>query len=116
MVKSFLNKEIPAIADVMFGVVDVRDVAAANIAAMEKPEAAGNRHIVSEHEMSLKGVTDVISKEFTPQGYSIPSMTIHKFLLWPMKFFSQDMKTMYLIIGRKIQFNNNRFHNVLLLI
>ena len=113
IIKGFLNKDIPALADITFGVVDVRDVAAAHIAAMEKPEAAGNRHIVSEREMSMKEISDVISREFTPQGYSIPSMTIPKFLAWPMKFFNQEMKLMYPMIGKKIHFNNDRFHNVL---
>ena len=113
MIRSFLNKEVPAVADVTFGVVDVRDVAAAHIAAMEKPEAPGNRHIVSEREMSLKEIADVVSKEFTPQGYSITSMTIPKFLAWPMQFFNQDMKAMYPMIGKKIHFNNDRLQNAL---
>ena len=113
MIKSILNKEMATLLNWMEPIIDVRDVAAAHIAAMEKPEAAGKRHILSEREMSMQEIAGVISKEFTPQGYSIPSMTLPKFLAWPMKFFSQDLKTIYPMMGKRLRFNNDRLRNVL---
>lgn len=44
--EQILNNKTPAVPDVNFAVVDVRDVAAAHVAAMEKSEAAGNRYIL----------------------------------------------------------------------
>ncbi len=55
------------------GVVDVRDVATAEIAAMFTPSAAGKRFILSGGSMNSKDFTEIIRKEFEPQGYAVPT-------------------------------------------
>lgn len=53
LVQRLLNGSIPAAPKMSFSIVDVRDVAAAHLAAMTAPTAGGKRHILADREMSL---------------------------------------------------------------
>ena len=53
LILRLLNGSVPAAPRMTFSVVDVRDVAAAHLAAMTAPEAGGRRHILSDREMSV---------------------------------------------------------------
>ena len=101
----FLNNETPAIPDT--AVIDVRDVALAQLAAMEKPEAAGNRYLLVGNEtVAFKTITDHLREEFQPQGYNIPSKGLPKALAWVLKVFSGDMKMMYPNLGKQLTWSN----------
>lgn len=57
------------------GVVDVRDVAALHILAMEHPEAAGERFIASaDGVMSFYDVAELFRKERPEQAENIAAM------------------------------------------
>ena len=103
----FLNNETPAIPELYTAVIDVRDVAAAQIAAMEKPEAAGNRYLLVHNETySFKIIADHLREEFGPQGYKVPSKTLPKAVAWFFKFFSSDMKMIYPALGHRLTWSN----------
>lgn len=107
MCKILLNNETPAIPDLNLGLIDVRDTAAAHIAAMEKPEAAGNRYILTMDEtVSLKNIAEALREEFEPQGYKIPKKGLPKAVAWIGKFFSSDMKLLYPCLGVQLTWNN----------
>ena len=73
-----LNK-VPAFPKLTFGIVDVRDVAAAHVAAMEKPEASGERFIVGESVLSFTQIGDVLREAYPdrklPKG-ELPSWLV----------------------------------------
>ena len=108
VVKLILTNEMSALPRVHFPLVDVRDVAAAHIAAMNKPNAAGNRYILYTASMWAKEIADVISKEFSPQGYKIPSMTLPKVAVWLAKFFSAPAKAIYPAVGKTVIYENEK--------
>ena len=60
-----LNNKLP---DLSFQVVDVRDVAATHITAMEKSEAAGNQQILNNCTLHITEVAKIIRDELEPQG------------------------------------------------
>ena len=114
LIKSILNNEMTLLPDLTFSAIHVQDAVSAHIAAMEIPEAANHRHIVTGGDtLSLTEIADIIRNEFAPRGYRIPSKTLPKFLLWPFKFINQDVRTMYPILGKRIVFDNQRMRNVL---
>ena len=82
---------MPGVPNITFSIVDVRDVAAAQLAAMEKPEAAGNRYILSSEVMSFQEIAQTISQEFRPQGYKIPTGVLPKAVVWLGKFFKSGL-------------------------
>lgn len=63
-----------------FGVVDVRDVAAAHLAAAFRPDAEG-RHIVVSETGSLFGIAQAIEQHF-PGRYRVPKWTLPKALAY----------------------------------
>ena len=112
-VLKLLGGAVPSLVDVSFSLVDVRDVAAAHIAAMEVPEAAGNRHIIAASTLSMKEMATIISEEFSPQGYRIPSFVMPKFGVWVYKMFDPTARLIYPLIGKVNTYANERMRNVL---
>ena len=99
-----LNKKMPALPDISFPIIDVRDVAAAQIAAMEKSEAAGNRYVLTNRTVHITEFAKIIREEFQPQGYNIPSEELPKSVEIP------ELKPM---LGKVVQYNNERMVKVL---
>ena len=95
-------------ADVSFALVDVRDVAAAHIAAMEKPEAAGNRYLIVNETMHMVDISKIVAAEFKPQGYKVSVKQIGKTTLFVGKFFNARAKQAYSLLGKRVLFNNER--------
>ena len=108
-----LGNKMPGVLDFTLSIVDVRDVAAAHLAAMEKPEAAGNRYILSSETLSMQEMAQIISEEFHPQGYKIPTRTIPKAILWLGKFFDAQLKLLYPSVGKRVRYSNEMMLNEL---
>ena len=88
--------------------IDVRDVAAAHIAAMEKSNTSGKRYLLSNRIVHLKEYSQIIGNEFRPQGYKITSKDLPKAVVWVGKFFSAAMKELYNSLGKNIHYSNER--------
>ena len=94
--------------DIYFAVTDVRDCAKAHIAAMEKAEAAGNRYLSFTETMHLKEVAQVVADEFKPQGYKIGVKNLPKAAMWAAKLVNSDAKVMYTMLGKKLDYSNEK--------
>ncbi len=111
--KRLLERRMPALPQLNFVCVDVRDVALAHIQAMTIPEAAGKRHIIANNNMWVADLAKFYDEEFTCQGYSIPTKTAPYFLLWLSSLFDKSIKMMLPPIGREINMDNTRMTEVL---
>ena len=100
--------ELFAIPNVYLPIIDVRDVVAANIAAMEKPEAVGNRYILVSETVSYRDIAQYANEEFKLQGYKIPTLPLPKIGVWMVKFFNADAKRLYPLIGKCMIYNNEK--------
>ena len=105
---SLLNASLPALPDLWFPMVDVRDVAAAQIAAMEKPEAAGNRYALVSSTSGMREIGRIVAEEFKPQGYKVPSGSLPKPLLWLVSLFDKQAKGIYPFVGKAVRFKNDK--------
>ncbi|XP_064614820.1 uncharacterized protein LOC135479039 isoform X1 [Liolophura sinensis] len=113
VVKRLMERSMPMVPKINLPVVDVRDVAAAHIKAMVNPDAAGKRHIISNTNMWMKEIAQVLSKEFKPQGYNIPTVNCPYFALWMTSLFDKTIKLILPNIGKVTRFNNSRMKDVL---
>lgn len=79
-----LNGEVPGLPNLLFSIVDVRDVADLHIKAMEAPNAAGQRYLaVSDDDfVSAKGIADIL-KEGLPNAETkkVPSFVLPDWFL-----------------------------------
>ena len=103
----FLGK-LFAVPNIYFPIIDVRDVVAANIAAIEKPEAAGKRYILVSETVNYRDIAQYANEEFKPQGYKIPTMPLPKIGVWLGKFVNADAKRTYPMIGKLVSYNNEK--------
>ncbi len=108
-----LNKGGSGVINVSFGVVDVRDVAAAHIAAMEKPEAAGGRFLLVADTVTYLRMAQIVAEEFKPQGYKVAAKLISKPVLWLGKLLDPAVKAMAPYIGKSILYSNEKMKRVL---
>jgi len=61
----------PAVLDLTWGIVDVRDVAAAHVLAMENPKAHG-RYICVEHTMPMGDLTTFLQMKYPNISAKVP--------------------------------------------
>lgn len=80
-IRQILVGEMPAAANLHFGFVDVRDIAAIHISAMTHKKAAGQRFIANAKEMWLIELTTILNKA----GYK--KAPLRKMPNWLVKVF-----------------------------
>ncbi|WP_227284502.1 aldehyde reductase [Boseongicola sp. H5] len=80
LVTQLLTGKVPAYPDFGFEIVDVRDVAAAHLLAMERPEAAGERFLVTADYMMFREIGDVLKATLPDRARKIPSRNLPSWL------------------------------------
>lgn len=109
IVMGMLTGAIPGFPDVSTAVVDVRDVAKGQIAAMEKSSTNGNRYLlVSESSVAFLQAAQWLKEEFGPQGYKVNTKKVPKLVAWFGSKFNADLKAMYPAIGKKLTLVNKK--------
>jgi len=73
IVKKIIDRDFPAIPDINYACVDVRDVAAAHIVAMTTPDAAGKRFLCANGNHSMRSIAQILKQHLEPRGYKIPT-------------------------------------------
>jgi nucleoside-diphosphate-sugar epimerase len=74
LVKAMLDRRMPALARLSFGVVDVRDVADLHLRAMDAPQAAGERYLaVAEDAVSLRRIAAILRAELGGDARRVPT-------------------------------------------
>ncbi len=101
IIKRLLNREMPACPKLGFAMVDVRDIAKAQLLAMTKPVAAGNRYICAGEHIWIRDMAKILDKEFRPRGYKVPTGHLPYPLLWLASRFDKTLRATLPNIGRR---------------
>ena len=72
-IRLFLKGAYPAVPPASFPVVDVRDVAALHVRALETPETGGRRLLAASETKSLKEICDILREAFPAYAKKIPA-------------------------------------------
>lgn len=108
-----LLKGMPGVPKIGFSWVDVRDVSAAHIAAMEKPEAGGQRFIASGPFLWLLEVSEILREQVPELAPKAPTRTIPKPLVRIMGIFDSGVRALIGDINRRSDFDTTRAETVL---
>ncbi len=92
MVKRILSHQVPAIPNISFATVDVRDVARAHLSAMVSPEAAGQRFICAEANHSMMEIAQILKARYGPQGFKIPTSRLPSVVIRVMAVFDKTVR------------------------
>ncbi len=76
VIKALMTGAYPAVPPVSLPIVDVRDVAALHVAALEAPKVGGRRLIASADTLSFKEVADILRACFAHRAKKIPTATL----------------------------------------
>jgi dihydroflavonol-4-reductase len=76
LLKRMFDGSLPAAARISFVVVDVRDVAAAHVAAMTSPEAGGHRFPMGNGTYSLMQMAEVLKRAMPERAGKMPRFEV----------------------------------------
>lgn len=109
-----LSGKLPGTPRVGFGIVDVRDVAAAHVLAMTNPAAAGERFLVCDKFMWFSEVADTLRGN-VPSAYEkkLPKGQIPNWVLKLVSNFNPVMKQVIPELNRERLVSNEKARRVL---
>jgi dihydroflavonol-4-reductase len=106
-----MQNKVPAFPKLTFGIVDVRDVALAHVAAMEKPEAAGERFILGDKVLSFTEIGDVLREAYPDR--KLPKGELPSWLVRMLTVVNPTLKQILPELGKNRGFNNEKSRRVL---
>jgi len=111
VVERLLSGKDPMIPDVGFGVVDVADVSAMHVAALERPESAGRRFIASSGSLSMPDMARHLKARYPDRR--IATRVAPPLLLRVMALFDASVRSIMPSLGATPQFDNSRARDIL---
>jgi nucleoside-diphosphate-sugar epimerase len=114
MIRTFMRGEVPGVARLKIGLVDVRDVASAMILAMTTPEAAGHRFACPSATIWIKELADILNKEFSERGYKkIPKLVMPPFLVRALALFDKRIALVSPSLNWNFELSNAKIKEML---
>ncbi|MBY0688045.1 NAD-dependent epimerase/dehydratase family protein [Microbacterium marinilacus] len=101
IVQNMLKGEMPGVPNMFVPIVDVRDVAAAHIAAMTAPGAAGERFLVGTGEpaVAMKEIGAVLRAELGERAGRVPTRSIPDLVVRLAALFRDDFRSVAADLG-----------------
>ena len=106
VVRKVLAREVPGSPKFGIGLVDVRDVATAHIAAMTAPEAAGHRYICNTEFRWMGQIAEQLNREFGPSGHPVPTRVLPNFMVHLVALFDPVVRSILPDLGQKRDFDS----------
>ena len=106
MVTGLLDGTTPAMPSNGFAVVDVRDVAALHVAALLRPEAAGERYLATAEYVPFTGVGDVLRAAYP--HYEVTIRTVPDWLIRILARFGGPARQIINDIGNEKHYDRTK--------
>jgi len=101
MVRRLLDGEIPALPRLVFGIVDVRDVADLHLRAMTDPAAKGERFLaVAGDFISVTGVATVLKTRLGPLGKRVTTRELPSWVVRAAALVSKEARAAVPDLGK----------------
>lgn len=113
LVRKLMEREMPGCPDVGWAMVDVRDVAAAHLAAMTTPAANGQRFIVAVEHASMLDVAAILTDKFGERGYRPPTRRVPGWLLKLVSIWDRTAALAVQELGKRQDVSSQRARDVL---
>jgi nucleoside-diphosphate-sugar epimerase len=113
MVKRILEHKVPAIPNINFSTVDVRDVASAHVAAMVTPAAAGQRFVCAEANHSMMEIALILKERYGDRGFKIPTGHLPSIAVRFMAVFDKTVRLALNDLDTSQNVDNSKLRNEL---
>jgi dihydroflavonol-4-reductase len=111
LIGRILAAKDPMVPDIGFGIVDVADISAMHLAALDRPESAGHRFIGSNGTMTMPRIAQHLAARFPDRR--IATRIAPKPLLRVLSLFDPSIRGILSAIGTAPTFDNTRAREVL---
>jgi dihydroflavonol-4-reductase len=111
-VAKLMKREVPAVPNIVFPCVDVRDVAAGHVAAMTTT-LSETRLLAADQSVSLRAIADILATTFGPQGFRIPTRPLPSILLKVLARFDGTVRLALNDLDRPVFVDNAPFRALL---
>lgn len=113
LVLTLMQRKYPGVPRLNYSVVDVRDVAAAHLAAMTHPDAAGKRFVCSTDSIWMMEVARILDTHFASRGYKIPTRQLPDFVIKLGALFDPTSRLVVHGLGVETKVSNKQIKSVL---
>lgn len=114
LLDSLLTGQIPAVPNISFSLVDVRDVVDLHLKAMTNPAAAGERFLaVAGPAMSMPEIARMLRSELPEVSRRVPTRTLPDWLLRFGALFSPTLRGLAPQLGRPKEASNAKARELL---
>jgi dihydroflavonol-4-reductase len=103
-----LLKGMPGVPRIGFSFVDVRDVAALEVAAMTAPEAGGERFIAVEEFRWMAEVAATLRERLGPAAAKVPTRSVPNLLVRALGLFDPSVRTIVNQLGKKLTYSSEK--------
>jgi nucleoside-diphosphate-sugar epimerase len=95
IIQRSLNGQMPGYPNIYIPIVDVRDVAAAHVAAMTAPGVAGLRVLIANGEpaIAMKRIGTILIEHFGNAADRVPTRTIPNFVVRLTALFKPEFRS-----------------------
>jgi dihydroflavonol-4-reductase len=108
-----LLKGMPGVPRIGFSFVDVRDVAALEVAAMTAPEAGGERFIAVDEFRWMEDVAAILRERLGDAAAKVPTRSVPNLLVRAMAIFDPSVRTIVNQLGKKLTYSSEKSRTVL---
>jgi nucleoside-diphosphate-sugar epimerase len=109
IVRKLLDREMPGVPRVHFGLVDVRDVATAHVLAMTSDKAAGQRFILSSDAAWMREIAEVLAQG----GYRVPTRELPNFMVRIAAIFDPTIRLILKDLGKPFLITSEKAQRLL---
>ncbi len=106
LVRKLMAREVPGCPKMGFSLVDVRDVAAAPLAAVTSPEAAGKRYICDTEFQMMAKVAEHLNQTFAPRGYPVRTRELPNWVVRIVALFDPAVGRIVPELSRRKRYDN----------
>jgi dihydroflavonol-4-reductase len=114
IIAQLMGGKVPMAPNAGLQYVDVRDVSRAHIAAMETPEAAGQRFALAGEFCTLLDTATILRDAFPAYASKLPSRKLPSFLVRLLSHVNGDMKTISFELDKRRYVSGDKAENMLL--
>jgi dihydroflavonol-4-reductase len=113
LIQQLMSGKLPGLARIQFNGVDVRDVAAAHLAAMTVPEAAGKRFPCAAQPFWIREAAEILNKHFEAQGYKIKTTVMPSWAVYIAAIFLKQVRPTLSRLDRETLIDTTLIRNTL---
>jgi nucleoside-diphosphate-sugar epimerase len=112
-VRKLMAREFPGCPKLGWAPVDVRDVAAAHLAAMTTPAAAGKRFCCAIEFAWMREIAEILDRRFRASGYKVSTLPLPNLLVRLVALFDRTTRMVVPELGQRQDVSSARIRETL---